>query len=327
MPTRRQFTSQLAGIAALTAVPLRYAHSQSNIQLAKILVGFPPGGATDTVARRLAEKMRGGYANTVVVENKPGAAMQISISTLKDSAPDGNTLLLSPTAPFSIYPFTYRKLPYVMEDVAPVSSVCSFAFGFAVGPAVPPSVRGIKDYLAWSKANPGKANFGSPAAGSTPHLLGILLSKLSGTELTHVGYRGDAPGLQDLMGGQVSAYSSTVGSFLPHLKSGRLRLIAVSGKSRNTFVPDVPTFREQGYPINATESFGLFLPGRTPQNIVRRAAAYLQPILAQTDVIAALGDVGMTAKSSTPQELVDLIKADTEEWRRLIKTVGFTADS
>lgn len=326
MSTRRQFASQLAGVAALTAAPLRHAHSQSN-GVAKILVGFPPGGATDTVARRLAEKMRGGYANTVMVENKPGASMQISISTLKDSAPDGTTLLLSPTAPFSIYPFTYRKLPYAMEDVAPVSSVCSFGFGFAVGPAVPPGVRGIKDYLAWSKENPVKANFGSPAAGSTPHLLGILLSKLSGTALTHVGYRGDAPGLQDLMGGQVSAYSSTVGSFLPHLKSGRLRLIAVSGKNRNTFVPDVPTYREQGYPITATESFGLFLPGKTPQNIVRRAAAYLQPVLAQADIVSALSDVGMTAKSSTPQELADLIMADTAEWRRLIKTVGFTADS
>ncbi|MDM0056869.1 Bug family tripartite tricarboxylate transporter substrate binding protein [Variovorax fucosicus] len=326
MPTRRKFTSQLAGIAALTATPLHYAHSQS-IGLAKILVGFPPGGATDAVARRLAEKMRGGYANTVVVENKPGASMQISISTLKDSAPDGSTLLLSPTAPFSIYPFTYRKLPYVADDVAPVTSVCSFAFGFAVGPAVPPSVRGINDFIAWCKANPDKANFGSPASGSTPHLLGILLSKLSRTELTHVGYRGDAPGLQDLMGGQVSAYSSTVGSFLPHLKSGRLRLIAVSGQGRNAFVNDVPTFREQGYPINATESFGLFLPGRTSQDIVRRAAAYLHPILAQGEVVAALGDIGMTAKSGTPQDLANLIKADTDEWRRLIKIVGFTAES
>ena len=326
MPTRRKFAGQLAAVAAMTVPPMRYAHSQGT-QLARILVGFPPGGPTDTVARRLAEKMRGGYANTVVVENKPGAAMQISISTLKDSAPDGGTLLLSPTAPFSVYPFTYRKLPYVAGDVAPVSSVCSFAFGFAVGPGVPLSVRGIKDYIAWCKANPSHANFGSPAAGSTPHLLGILLSKLSGAELTHIGYRGDAPGLQDLMGGQVSAYSSTVGSFLPHLKSGRLRLIAVSGNDRNTFVPDVPTYREQGYPITATESFGLFLPGRTSQDIVRRAAAYVQPVLAQQEMIAALGDVGMTAKSSTPQDLADLIKADTEEWRRLIKIVGFTAES
>jgi tripartite-type tricarboxylate transporter receptor subunit TctC len=326
MSTRRKFTSQLAAMAALGTTPMRDAHSQGT-QLARILVGFPPGGPTDAVARRLAEKLRGGYANTVVVENKPGAAMQISISALKDSAPDGNTLLLSPTAPFSVYPFTYRKLPYVAEDVAPVSSICSFAFGFAVGPAVPPSVRGIKDYIAWCKANPTNANFGSPAAGSTPHLLGILLSKLSSTELTHVGYRGDAPGLQDLMGGQVSAYSSTVGSFLPHLKSGRLRLIAVSGNGRNAFVPDVPTYREQGYAITATESFGLFLPGRTSQDIVRRAAAYVQPVLAQGEMIAALGDVGMTAKSSTPQDLADLIKADTEEWRRLIKLVGFTAES
>jgi len=326
MPTRRQFASRLAGIAALAAAPLRFAQAQS-LDVAKILVGFPPGGATDAVARRIADKMRGGYANAVVVENKPGAAMQISISTLKDSPPDGSTLLLSPTAPFSIYPFTYRKLPYAPEDVAPVSSVCSFNFGLAVGPAVPASVRGIKDFLSWCKENPAKANFGSPAPGSTPHLLGILLSKLSAVDLTHIGYRGDAPALQDLMGGQVSSYSSTVGTFLPHLKTGRLRLLAVSGVGRNKFAPDVPTFREQGYPIAATESYALFLPGKTPQAVVRRAAAYLQPVLAQPDVVSALGDVGMTASASTPQDLSDLLKADTEVWRRLIKQIGFTAES
>lgn len=327
MPTRRQFASQLAGIAALTTAPIRFAHSQDRQDLARILLGFPAEGSAHAVALRLAEKMRGGYANSVVVENKPGAAMQIAVSTLKDSPPDGRTLLLSPTAPFSIYPFTYRKLPYTLDDVAPVSSVCSFAFGFAVGPAVPASVRGIRDFLSWCKENPAKATFGSPASGSTPHLLGIILSKLSGTELAHVGYRGDTPLLQDLMAGQVSGYSSTVGSFLPHLKSGRCRLIAVSGVGRNNFVPDVPSYREQGYPITATESFGLFLPGKTPPSVVRRAAAYLQPILAQPDVVKALGDVGMTAKPSTPQGLSDLLNADTDEWRRLIKQIGFTAES
>ncbi|ROZ75031.1 twin-arginine translocation pathway signal protein [Ramlibacter sp. WS9] len=326
MPTRRKFAGQLAGIAALAAAPLRYAHAQ-NLDLARILVGFPPGGGTDAIARRLAERMRGGYANNVIVENKPGAAMQISISTLKDSAPDGGTFLLTPTAPFSIYPFTYRKLPYVIEDVAPVTTVCTFPFGFAVGTAVPASVRGVRDFIAWCKENPGKANFGSPAAGSTPHLVGILLSKLSGTELTHVGYRGDAPGLQDLMGGQVSGYFSTAGAFLPHLKSGRLRMLAVSGVGRNSFLPDVPTFREQGYPITATEQFGLFMPGKTPQNLVRRAAAYMQTVLVQPEVTAMLATFAMTAKPTTPQALTDVIKADTDEWRRLIKQIGFTAES
>jgi tripartite-type tricarboxylate transporter receptor subunit TctC len=326
MTARRQFASQLAGVAALAAAPFRLAHSQ-NLDLAKILVGFSPGGSTDVAARRLAEKMRGGYANTVLVENKPGAAAQIAITTLKDSPPDGSTLLLTPTAPLAIYPFTYKKLPYSVEDVTPVSLVSSFAFGLGVGPAVPASVRGVKDFLSWCKENPTKANFGSPASGSTPHLLGILLSKLSGVDLTHVGYRGDAPGLQDLMGGQVSSFSTTVGGFLPHLKGGRLRLLAVAGIGRNKFVPDVPTYREQGYPITATESFALFLPRNTPPKIVRRAAAYLQPALAQPDIVSAFADIGMTARSSTPQAVSDLLKSDAEEWSRLIKQIGFTAES
>ena len=326
MHTRRTFASQLAGVAALAAIPHRFAHSQS-FEVAKILVGFPPGGSTDAVARRIAEKLRGSYANAVIVDNKPGAAMQISVSTLKDSAPDGSTFLLSPSAPFSIYPFTYRKLPYTLEDVAPVSSVCTFAFGFAVGPAVPESVRNVRDFIAWSKAHPTKANYGSPASGSTPHLLGIILSKHSGADLMHVGYRGDGPGLNDLLGGQVSGYSTTLGSFLPHLKSGRIRLLAVSGIERNKFVPDIPTYKEQGFPITATESFDLYLPGKTPPDIVRRAAAHLQPVLLQPDVVSALGDVGMTAGSSTPQALADKLKAASEEWRRVIKDIGFTAES
>ncbi len=326
MTTRRAFSLQLAALAGLAAAPLRNARAQG-LDLARILVGFPPGGGTDAIARRLAERMRGSYANNVLVDNKPGAATQIAITTLKDSAPDGGTFLLNPTGPFSIYPFTYRKLPYSMEDIAPVSAVCTFPFGFAVGPAVPDSVRGVKDFIAWCKANPGKASFGSPASGSTPHLLGILLSKLAGVEITHVGYRGDAPGLQDLMGGQVAGYMSTSGAFLPLLKSGKLRILAISGAARNSFVADVPTFREQGYPILASEQFGMFMPGRTPPEIVRRAAAYLQPVVSHPDVVSTLAIYGMSPKASTPQELSDVIAKDTEEWRRIIKQIGFTAES
>jgi tripartite-type tricarboxylate transporter receptor subunit TctC len=129
------------------------------------------------------------------------------------------------------------------------------------------------------------------------------------------------------MGGQVSGYSTTLGSYLPHLKSGKLRILAVSGVGRNQFAPDVPTFREQGYPITAAEQYGLFMPGKTPQNIVRRAAAYMQPVLTHPDVIAIFATFGMTSKPTTPQALADVIKADSDEWRRLIKQIGFTAES
>lgn len=327
MTNRRQFTSLLAASAAVPFAGLHSIANAQQIDLARLLVGFPPGGSTDNVARKLADKLRGNYANNVIVDNRPGAATQIAVSALKDSTPDGTSLLLSPPVPFSVYPFTYRKLPYAPEDVQPVSLVCTFPFAFAVGPAVPASVRNLNDFLTWAKTNPTKANFGSPAPGSTPHLLGSLLGQMAGVDLIHVGYRGDAPGLQDLMGGQVSGYSTVLGSFLPHIKSDRLRLLAVSGTSRSTFAPDLPTYREQGHAIDMTEWFGVFLPAKTPSAIVQRAAAQVKTAVAQSDFVKGLAEFGMTAKSSTPQELSAQLRIETEQWKTYVKQVGFTADS
>jgi tripartite-type tricarboxylate transporter receptor subunit TctC len=295
--------------------------------MARLLVGFPPGGSSDNVARRLAEKLRGAYAANVIVDNKPGAATQIAVSALKDAIPDGNSLLLSPPAPFTVYPYTYNKLPYTMDDVQPVSMVCTFPFALAVGAAVPESVRNVKDFITWVKANPGKGSFGSPATGSTPHLVGSLLGKLAGVELTHVGYRGDAAGLQDLMGGQISAYSTVLGSYLPYMKSGRLRLLAVSGTERSAFAPDLPTYREQGYALDMTEWFGIFAPARTPTATIQRASQAVRMAVAQPDFVRGLAEFGMTARSSTSRELIERLRAESEQWKVNIKSIGFSAES
>jgi tripartite-type tricarboxylate transporter receptor subunit TctC len=326
MTTRRQFATQV-GALALGATGLHHSARAQQVDLARLLVGFPPGGSTDNVARRLAEKLRGSYAPNVIVENRPGAGTQIAVTAAKEAAADGATLLLSPPAPFTVYPYTYKKLPYSVEDLQPVSMVCTFPFAFAVGPAVPESVRSIPDFLAWVKANPGKGSFGSPASGSTPHLVGSLLGKLAGVELTHVGYRGDAPGLQDLMGGQVSGYSTVLGSYLPHMKSGRLRLLAVSGSTRSQFAPDLPTYREQGYPLDVTEWFGVFVPARTPAAVVQRAGDAVRAAVAQADFVRGLAEFGMTARGSTAQELAQRVRMENEEWRENVKRVGFTAES
>ncbi len=327
MTTRRQFAARITGLAVLSSgLPGAWA-STAAPELARLLVGFPPGGSTDNVARRLAEKLRGSYATTIVVENKPGAAAQIAVTALKDSAADGSTLLLSPPAPFSIYPYTYRKLPYAPEDVTPVSMVCTFPFALAVGPAVPESVRNLKDFVAWAKANPAKANFGSPASGSTPHLVGNILAQLAGMEFTHIAYRGDAPGLQDLMGGQVAAYSTVLGSYLPHLKSGRLRLLALSGTERSSFVPDLPTYREQGFALEMTEWFGVFVPARTSAATVQRLAEAVRSAVAQPDFARSLAEFGMVARSSSPEELAARIRSEAEQWRVHVKNTGFNADA
>jgi tripartite-type tricarboxylate transporter receptor subunit TctC len=323
--TRRHFMLQSTALAA-GALPL--ASLAQGSELARILVGFPAGGTSDAMSRRIADKLRGQYAANVVVDNKPGAGGQIAISTLKDAPADGSTLLLTPSSMLSIYPFVYKTLPYKpLEDVQPVSLACYFNHAFGVGPAVPASVKTVKDFLAWAKANPDKANYGSPGAGSMPHLIAALLGKLTGQELKHIPYRGSAPGIQDLLGGQISAMSSPVGDYLPYLKTGKLRLLAISGQNRSPFVPDVPTYRQQGLPITVREWYGVFLPGKAKPETVRRAAAYLQPALAQQDVISSMAQVGMEVQSSTPQTLADLLRSDADEWRRLIKQIGFTAES
>jgi len=328
MTTRRAFTQSLLGSAALSAFGLPLAaQAQGNLDLAKILVGFPPGGTTDALSRRVADKLRGSYASNVIVENKPGAGGQIAISALKTAPADGSTLLLTPSSMLSVYPFTYAKLPYTLDDLAPVSVACFFSHGFGVGPAVPASVKTIKDFVAWAKANPDRANFASPAAGSIPHLTAALFNKLSKADLQHVPYKGSAPGIQDLLGGQVSSMCSPVGDYLPHLKSGRLRLLATSGPQRSPFTPDVPTFKEQGIDIAVREWYGFFLPAKATPDVRRRAAAYLQPALASKDLIDSMAQVGMEVQSSTPDQLAAWLKADADQWRGIVKEIGFSADS
>jgi len=330
MITRRQFQTRLASLAALGAVGatrLAHASAATPIDTARLLVGFPPGGSTDLVARRLAEKLRGIYVNNIIVENRPGAGTQIAVSALVGSPADGTTLLLSPPAPFSIFPHTYSKLPYSPDDVIPVSQVCAFSFAFAVGPAVPESITNIQEFLEWAKANPGKANFGSPASGSTPHLIGSILGQLGDVDLTHVAYRGDGPGLQDLMGGQVSGYSTVLSSYLPHLKSDRLRLLAVSGTERNPFVPDLATYQEQGYPLTMTEWFGIFLPAGASPELVERTARAVQEAVRQEDFGKGLADFGMTAVSSSPAELADRLSHERQTWGKQVEKIGFSADS
>ena len=326
MTTRRAFVQQTATLAGL-GLPLA-GLAQTTSDTARILVGFPPGGSTDILARRIADKLRGQYAPNVVVDNKPGTGGGTAVTLLRDSPADGSTLMVTPSSILSIYPFTYPKLPYKpLEDVQPVSMACSLNHAFGVGPAVPVSVKTFRDFLAWARANPDKANYGSPAPGSMPHMIAALAFILSGVPMKHIPYRGAAPGIQDLLAGKISAMSSPIGDYLPHYKSGALRVLAISGINRSPFVPDVPTYRQQGLPITVREWYGVFLPGKASPSTTRRAAAYLQTALAQPDLIASMAQIGIEVQSSSPQALTDLMKADTDEWRRLIKQIGFTAES
>ena len=328
---RRRFLG--ASGAALAAVGLAgRAGAQSNqpLEVVKIVTGFPPGGTSDTLCRRVAENLRGTtYTRSAVVENKAGAGGQIAVQTMKGAPTDGSVILQTPASMLMIYPHVYKKLSYdAFTDVTAVSLACTFDFGFCVGPAVPDEVKDVKGFLAWAKANPDKANYGSPGAGSVPHFIGVLLGQAGGVELKHVAYRGSAPAVQDLVAGQVQAVSAPVGEFTQQANAGKIRYLAVSGAERSRFAPKVPTFAEQGYKdLVFSEWFGFFAPGGTPAPVVMRANKALRAALARQDVIDGLAVMGLEMKSSTPQELGTLLKESYDRWGPIVKKIGFTADS
>jgi tripartite-type tricarboxylate transporter receptor subunit TctC len=323
---RRRFATLAAASLASAALPAR---AQALPEVARILTGFAPGGTVDITARRVADRIRDRYARSVVVENRTGAGGQIALSGLKASAPDGLTIALTPMSMLGIYPHTYRKLPYdPVADFMPVSQAVRFDFGFAVGPAVPATVRGLRDFVAWAQANPKDANFGSPAAGSVPHFVGELFGRTAGLEFRHAPYRGTQPAIVDMMGGAVAAVSGPIGEFLQHLPTGKARLLGTTGAARNRFAPTVPTFAEQGFAdIVYDEWFGFFVPAKTPADVVARLSAALGTALAAPEVGESLATMGLEPKASSPTELGALLKRDTERWAPIVKTIGFTAES
>jgi len=326
MLNRRQFVTA-TGVVTLGWPAI--ASSAQPIEAAKVLVGFPAGGTTDAVSRRVAEKLQsGGYAKVALVDNKAGAGGRIVVEELKRSPADGSTMLLTPTGIITLYPHIYSKLAYRIEDVTPISTGCRVVFGFGVGPAVPESVKNLKDYLAWAKAHPDGASYGSPGAGTPPHFLGALLAKESGIELRHVPYRGSAPGIQDLLGGQVAAMTSPIGDYLPYLKSGKLRLLATSGTARSKFTPDVQTYAEQGFKnLTMSEWYAFFLPAKASPDVVQRASAAIRAAVASPDVIEAFAQLGFEAGASTPAELAKIVKDDNTSWGPIVKKVGFTPEN
>lgn len=326
--SRRQFIRHAAagGFAALAAGTGR---AQSLPENARVYAGFAPGGTVDVTARRVADKLRNVVARSVVVENRTGAGGQIALSALKAAPADGLTFAITPMSMLGIYPNTYRKLPYdPVADFQPVSQAVRFDFGLAVGPMVPAGVRTLQDFVAWCKANPGSASYGSPAAGSVPHFVGELFGRAAGIDFKHVPYRGTQPAIVDMMGGQVACVSGPMGEFLQHLSTGKVRFLATSGPARSRFAPTVPTYAEQGFKdIVFDEWFGFYLPARTPQEGVGRLSAAIRAALSSQDVADALALMGLEAKPSSPAELAALLKKDNERWAPLIKTIGFSADS
>jgi tripartite-type tricarboxylate transporter receptor subunit TctC len=329
MTITRRHLLQTTGASALLASLGQHAFAQAQpFETARLITGFAAGGTSDTLCRRVASRLQPDYGKAVVVENRTGAGGQIAVTYVKGQPADGTTILQTPTSILTIYPHIYKKLPYdPLVDLTPLTVACQFDFGFAVGPAVPASVKSVPEYLAWAKTHPEGANYGSPAAGSTPHFIGALLGKNAGVDLKHAAYRGTQPAMLDLLGGNVAAVSGPIGDITQHLASGKVRILGVSGAKRSRFAPDVPTFEEQGVKnVTHSEWFAFLLPAKASPEVVARANAAMKTALAQKDVIDGLSTFGLEAMSSSPGELTELIKKDTAKWAPIVKQIGFTAE-
>jgi len=326
MPSRRQLLAALAAWLSATGFPPR-ASAQTLAKPARIIVGFAPGGGTDIVARLLAEALRGPYASTVIVENKPGAAARAAIEYVKNAEPDGSVMLFTPDFPMTVYPFSFRALNYDPgRDFAAVAPVTRSMLTYNIGPAVPDEVRTLADFVQWCRANPGKANYATTAAGGTPHFVGMMLASSAGVPMTPVHYRGGAPALADLLGGHVPASVNPVSEILSFAQSGKLRTLAVTGSRRSRFLPDVPTMRESGYEVVIDSWTGTFMPGRTPAAIVNALAAAIGQALRAPGMVEMLAKEGNEPALQSPAEFAATIAADLKRWGPVVKASGFVAE-
>jgi len=319
LPKRRT----LIALALAAAAPMAIAQADKTV---RILVGFPPGGSLDTVARLLAEKMREDLKTNFVIDNKPGAGGRVAADMLKNAAPDGATLMVTPVVIPVLAPLVFSKLNYnPVTDFAPVGHIGNFDFAFTVPVALP--VKNVGEWLAFAKANPGKANFGSPSAGSLPHFFGEMLARESQVELVHVPYTGGAPLMNALLGNQVSAGIDVVFEASESHRNGKVRVLATSGERRSTALPDVPTFKESGYPqIVASGWFAMYAPARTPDATIATYNRALNKALAQPDVRDRFAKLALEPGGGSPADLTRLQESSTARWAPVVKATGFRAD-
>ncbi len=329
MSTRRAFIATGAGAAAALCIPRAQAQVAGPVirKPVRIVVGFPAGGGTDLIARILAERLRGPYATTVLVENKPGGAARVAIDAIKNAEPDGSEILFTPDFPITVYPHSFRALSYdPPRDLVPVAPVASGSLTYNVGPAVPDGVTSLADFVAWCRANPDKALYATTAAGGTPHLVGVMFAAAAGVKMTPVHYRGGAPALQDLVGGHVPASINPMSEALTVAQSGRLRILAVSSSQRSKFVPDVPTIREAGYDVAVDTWLGAFLPAKASPEIVRALSAAIADAVKSPEMVESLAKIGSEPRFQPPDAFAATVAADTARWGPVVKASGFVAD-
>lgn len=301
------------------------ARAQITEQPVRIIFPFGAGGSGDALARLIAEKMRVGLNRPVIVESRSGAAGRIGVQAVKAAAPDGNTILITPIAPVAVYQHVYKSLGYdPLTDFDSITQICTFDFGIAVGPKVP--VQSLKELVAWAKANPNEANYATPGAGTLPHFLAVLFGQRAGLDLRHVSYRGSAPALTDLVGGQLPMIVTTISDMSEMHKSGRIKVLAVSGAERSPFMPEVPTLAEEGYDLSASGWYGLFVPAKTPPDMIEKINRVVVDGIKTPELSERMLTLGMQPTGTSAADMAAIQKRDSAFWAPAVKASGFTAE-
>jgi tripartite-type tricarboxylate transporter receptor subunit TctC len=317
---RRQFLLLAASAATLSIVSRRACAQAYPTRPVHLVLGFPPGGATDIVARIMTQWMTDRLGQPVVVENRPGGGSNIAAQFVVNAPPDGCTLLMV-TGSNAVNATFYESLPFdFVHDIVPVAGLVSYPLVMVVNPATP--VKTVAEYIAYAKDRPGRLTMASYGTGTTGHLTGELFQTIAGIKLVHVPYRGEALALTDVMGGQVEMMFATAPGSMEHIKAGKLRALGVSTKIRSNQLPDVPSIAETVAGFDASSWSGLGAPRSTPEQIIDRLAHEVNAGLADPSLVARLVQVGMTPMPMSPAEFGKFLAAETEKWGKVVRSAN-----
>jgi tripartite-type tricarboxylate transporter receptor subunit TctC len=290
----------------------------------RILVGFPPGGSADVLARLIGDAVRDDFSQ-VIVENKPGAGGRIALASVKAAKPDGQTVIILPSGPMVLFPHVYKKLEYdAIRDFTPISQIAHFQFGVVSGPAS--NVKSVGEMLAKAKADPKMATYGSPGLGTLPHFMGVLMEQSSGVQLTHVPFQGGAPANTALLGGHIGYKFDVVSETAELHRSGKVRIIAVTGAKRDPQVPEVPTLKESGVDMEATAWFAMYGPAGLSPDVVAKLEKSVATAVRNPAMKERLVKLGYEPVGSTSRELAAAQKTDLARWEKPIKATGVSLD-
>ncbi len=325
MNHRRSVLCAVAAAACLAAPLQGFAQAYPS-KLITFVVPFPPGGVTDPVARMVGQKMSESVKQSVIVENKPGASGIIASEFVKRSPPDGYTVLMGFTGSHSVNPSLYSKLPYdPVKDFQPVTVLISTKHVLVV-PAESPA-KSVADLVELAKKSPKGLTFASQGVGAGGHLLGEMLKAKTGTNLTHVAYKGSAPALQDMLASRVDLFFDAIVTSLPHIKDGKLRALAVASPTRSAALPNVPTMAEAGFPgIEMDQWFGMFVPAGTPAPVVAKLHDELVKAVRSPDVSGKITAQGLDVMTTTPEQFAALMKDETVKLGKVVRDSGAKAD-